>query len=264
MQNANKILEDLLIARDPAKYAESAVLARLLAEQMLARLDLVTLQPQVIVDLGCGVGDSTVLLKNRYPDAKIIAMDSSIAMLSYAKHQHKQKADWLHVAIDNLPLPEHSVDMIWVNLLLPWCAELEIVREWRRILRPDGLFMMSALGPDTLKELHASKLHFPHLVDMHHIGDALTKAGLIDVVLDMDYFTFTYRNDAQLFQELQATGMIWGDVAEMQLEKTPEGVYPITYEVIFGHAWGPPVHADHMADEKGEVHIPISHILRRS
>src|SRR5438046_9978630 len=87
MQSNKNVLKNLLDARNPAEYAKAAVLAREVGEQMLARLDFVKLQPRVIVDLGCGVGECTRLLHARYPLAKIIAMDSSRAMLAYAKNQ---------------------------------------------------------------------------------------------------------------------------------------------------------------------------------
>lgn len=263
MQRNKKVLENLLQARNPADYAESAVLAREVGEQMIARLDFVTLQPRRIVELGCGVGDSTLLLRERYPDAKIIALDSSADMLEYAK-QRKIDADWFCGSVDNLPLQEHSVDLLVANLLLPWCDDLEVLlREWRRVLRPDGLFIFTSLGPDTLCQLTEFPLYFPHLMDMHNVGDALTHTGFADPVLDLDYFTLTYRDPARLFHELQATGMIAGDISQVQLKKNADDVYPLTYEVIFGHAWGPAVHVDHVADESGVVRIPVSHILRR-
>lgn len=261
MQDNENVLENLWQARNPEEYAKSAALVRELGEQTLARLEFMTLQPQVIVDVGCGVGDSTRLLHERYPQAKIIALDSTESMVAYAQKQPIPNVEWTHAPLDHLPLQSSSVDLLVANLVLPWCSHLELfINEWRRVLRPDGLLMLTTLGPDTLHELHKTSLLLPHMIDMHNVGDALVQAGFADPVLDVDYFTLTYRDHARLFQELQATAMIAGDTSHIQLEKNADEVYPLTYEVIFAHAWGP---AGHTADETGVVKIPISHILRR-
>lgn len=260
------MLNDLLKTRTPEEYAAAAVLAREVGETLLTRLDLIALKPQVIVDLGCGVGDVTALLRKRYPDAKIIAIDASNDMLTYAKQQRKITAEWLCSSMQDLPLLKHSVDLLVANLVLPWCETLnELISSWRHILRPDGLFMFTTLGPDTLRELHQLPLLFPHVIDMHDLGDVLTHTGFKDPVLDVNYYNFTYKDRMQLFYELTATGMIAGNVAELKnsLTKNNQDVYPVTYEVIFGHAFGPPIHADHVADAEGVVRIPISHILKR-
>ena len=257
---------DLLTKRNPEDYASSNVLAREIAAEMLTRLDLMNLKPQVIMDLGCGVGDTTMLLRNRFPNANIIAIDADNNMLRFAKQQKKIAAEWICASVHDLPLQENSVDLLIANLLLPWCDTLEKnFYAWRRILRPDGLFMFTSLGPDTLREMHTLPLLFPRLVDMHDIGDLLTGTGFKDPVLDVDYFTLTYRKASQLFHELIATGMIAGDVQDLEsrLKKNNEDVYPITYEVIFGHAFAPALDVDHVADETGVIRIPISHILRR-
>lgn len=261
MQNEN-ILEELLAARTPAEYANAAVLQREVLKEVFARLELVTLQPQRILDVGCVTGDSTAMLKKQYPNAHIIAIDPSTTMLDYAK-QHVSQVEWLCASITSYPVADHSIDLILANFTLPWCDELQIVvREWRRILRPDGLLLVTSLGPDTLRELHDLPLAFPHLMDMHTIGDLLTQNGFKDPVLDVDYFTLTYQDLKKCWHELEVTGMIAGNTDHIQLKKT-EDFYAVSYEVIFGQAWGADLMASHVVDEKGEVRIPLSHVLRK-
>lgn len=261
MQDKN-VLEELLEARSPADYAEAAVLQREVLKEVLSRLSLITLKPHLIMDVGCATGDSTAMLKKQYPNAHIIAIDSSTAMLDYAK-QTISSVEWLCTSFTSLPLSDHSVDFILANLTMPWCDDLKkLFCEWRRILKPNGLLMVTTLGPDTLRELHHLPLAFPHLIDMHDVGDLLTQTGFKDPVLDVDYFTLTYRDPPKLWHELQVTGMIAGEVKPLLLEKK-ENHYEVSVEVIFGHAFGPDFNANHTADEKGEVRIPVSHILRR-
>ncbi|MEO8402631.1 MAG: methyltransferase domain-containing protein [Gammaproteobacteria bacterium] len=263
MTPKNELLK-LLQARKPVDYAAVSVLAQEVGKQMFADLDFIHLRPKQILELGCNTGELTEALAARYPDAEIIALDPSQAMLDYAKQRQAKNVNWTCSSFETLPVPDHSIDLLIANLLLPWCDDLNtLFREWRRVLRPNGLFMLTSLGPDTLHSLQNTQLVLPNFVDMHDVGDVMIAAGFVDPVLNVDYFTLTYRDQAKLLAELQSTGMIAGDISHIQLEKNAEGVYPLVYEIIFGHAWGPSLDADHVADEFGEIRIPLSHIMRR-
>ncbi|HSW69064.1 MAG TPA: methyltransferase domain-containing protein [Gammaproteobacteria bacterium] len=253
MQN---VLEELLALRIPAEYEAASVLQREVLNEIFSRLDFMTLIPRTVLDAGCATGNAAIMLKQKYPAAKIIAVDPSSAMLEYARQRDKQ-IDWLQASLTMLPFENHSIDLIMANLNLPWCDGLQaLLAEWRRVLRGDGLLIVTSLGPDTLRELHDLPLAFPHFMDMHTVGDLLTQAGFSSPVLDVDYFTLTYQDPKKLWHELQVTGMITGNTGSIQLKKI-EDRYPLTYEIIFAHAWGSVV------QPAGEVRIPVSHILRR-
>ena len=240
----------------PAEYAEVSVLARLVGENLISRLELVTLQPKVILDVGCGTGYCTTLLEQYYPEAKVIAIDDTLSMLQYMQNtENRVCAETLR-----LPLSNHSVDLIFANLLLPWCGDWsEIFKEWRRVLRPEGLLIFSCLGLDTLKELTENMLI---IKDMHELGDALVHAKFSDPVMDMEYLTFTYREYKKLCDELRINGMIPAN-SDLQIEKNANDVFAITYEIIYGHTWGPNEMVDYTADEAGVVKIPLSFLRHR-
>ena len=125
------------------------------------------------------------------------------------------------ISIDN-----NSIDLILSNLLLPWP--------------------------------HAIQL--PLFIDMHNLGDALLHSGFSDPVLDVEYFTLTYREQQALQHELSVTGFIGDQVLE-PLEKNTAGVIPLTYEVIYGHAWQPLI-SQNLLSEEGVVKIPLAHLRR--
>jgi malonyl-CoA O-methyltransferase len=54
-------------ARAAATYDEVAVLQREVGSRMLERLDYVRIEPQRVLDLGCGTGASLTALQERYP-----------------------------------------------------------------------------------------------------------------------------------------------------------------------------------------------------
>ena len=72
-----------MTAWDPARYL------RFGGERIRPALDLLTRipleAPRVIYDLGCGTGAVTAMLKERWPEADVIGVDSSQAMLDRAR-----------------------------------------------------------------------------------------------------------------------------------------------------------------------------------
>lgn len=233
---------------------------------MLSRLDLMTIQPKVVLDIGCGTGEMAGKLFERYPQAKVLAFDNTYSMVQYAKD--KSSSIYVCAEGEKLPLPSHSVDFIFANFFLPWQQDVKtILNEWLRILVPNGLLMLTALGLNTLQEWREvlSSQHTPKLVDMHDIGDALLQAGFADPVLDVDYYQATYRNQTHLLQELRASGFWFPERNEQISEnfkiQSIEGVWPLTYEIIFAHAFAPL--ESQQAEKNGEVKIPLAHLRRQ-
>lgn len=247
----------------PADYDLAAVLAREVADAMLSRLDWVALKPKRIIEIGCGTGYCTQLLQKRYPAAELLAIDDSPAMLAYAKTSGLPQANWLCASLDKLPVEDHTIDLIVSNLTLPWCMDLmKLFHGWQRVLRPEGLLMFSSFGPHTLRELKGQAVQLPHFVDMHNVGDALIQVGFVDPVLEMDYFTLTYREQQQLQEELQLTGFLTGQNVLGPLEKNVAGVISLTYEIVYGHAWQAAMNKNVMT-EGGVVKFPLAHLRGR-
>ncbi len=69
-------------ARAAAGYEGSAVLSREVCARMLERLDLVRLAPARILDAGSGTGVAARAVTQRYPRARVIALDFSLPMLN--------------------------------------------------------------------------------------------------------------------------------------------------------------------------------------
>jgi malonyl-CoA O-methyltransferase len=243
------------IGWSPVEYAESSVLAREAGEEMFSRLEWMTLKPRVIVDLGCGTGEMSRKLQERYQDARVISLDSSEDMIEYAKQHHASRL-CLCADAASLPLPNQSVDLLFANLLLPFQQDISsLLRECRRVLRPHGLLMFTAFGPDTLREIELPVI--PGFIDMHDAGDLLLQLKFADPVLDVNYYTLTYREQAKLLKELHVTGMLH-EIKSANIPQKEEGKWEVTYEVIFAHAFVPEI----TASEDGTVRIPVSSLRR--
>jgi malonyl-CoA O-methyltransferase len=270
--------------RASAAYDESAVLQARVRQQLIDRLAWIAFEPEVVVDLGCGTGHAARALAARWPGARVIAVDFAPGMLqAAARHGDSARFERLCAHALALPLPDASVDLLFCNLMLQWCDDLDAVfAEIARVLRPRGLLTFTTLGPDTLCELREA-WHgvddFTHVIpfaDMHDIGDGLIRAGLVEPVLDVLRFTLTYPDVFGLMRDLKAigaqnpmsgrprglTGRKTMQAVEAAYERhRHEGRLPASYEVIFGQAWGAIARGD--AERDGEFAVPIGAIGRR-
>ena len=272
--------------RASASYDRAAVLQTDVRKRLLARLEYVSLAPQAIVDAGCGTGHASRELKRLYPRALVVALDLAPGMLRAAARQRGWLRRFERVCADaqRMPLADASVDLLYSNLMLQWCDDLDaLFAECRRVLKPRGLLTFSTFGPDTLKELRAAwasvdaHTHVHRFIDMHDIGDALMRAGLTEPVLDVEPFTLTYADTFTLMRDLKAIGAhnaaagrapgltgrgrLSAMSAAYERYRT-SGRLPATYEVVYGQAWGQALGARPGAS--GEVRIPATSIGRRT
>jgi malonyl-CoA O-methyltransferase len=166
-------------------------------------------------------------------------------------------------------------------MTLQWCNDPgQVFIEARRVLRSNGLFIFATLGPDTLKELRESwatvddDIHVNTFFDMHDIGDALVRAGLEGVVMDVENIKLTYKDSLDLMCELKMLGAhnvnkkrhkaLTGKgklerVIQAYEKYRENDTLPANYEVVYGHAWKPL--SEKSGNKTGHTsYIPISSI----
>lgn len=244
--------------------------AREVERRMASRLDLVKYAPARIVDVGCGAGASSALLRARYPGADIVLVDFAAAPLARARGAPSLAArlrsalgavreHFVCADMDALPLATGACGMLWSNLALAWAPDpTATFREWHRVLEVGGLLMFASYGPDTLQELRAAfaaadpSPHVHPFVDMHDLGDALVASGFADPVMDMDLLTVTYERPEDLVRDLRATGQRnaherrrrglggragWERMRAAYAARARDGRVPATFEIVYGHAW---------------------------
>ncbi len=127
-------------------YDDVAVLQKEIRERLLERLTLFKLQPQVVLDLGCGTALSSMKLQQQYPQAQVIAIDAALGMLQQAKASRgwfgRKRVQRICADAYQLPFKSSSVDLIFSNLMLQWCDPPDAVfNEVRRVLKPKGMFI---------------------------------------------------------------------------------------------------------------------------
>ena len=117
------------------------------ARELLARIECA--DPKTIVDLGCGPGNSTDLLLQRYPHATITGVDSSEEMLVRARERlpniHFINEDVLNWQSDT------KVDLLFANALFQWIPNhMDVIAWLLNFLNPQGVLAIQM--PDNLQE----------------------------------------------------------------------------------------------------------------
>ena len=243
-------------------YDGAAVLQRTIADRLLESFEALRIRPAISLDLGSGTGYGSIQLGRRFKKTRVLQADLSENMLREARGKTARffsRDHFLCADAVSLPLADHVVDLVFSNAMLQWRqAPDSVFAEIRRVLKPGGLFVFSSLGPDTLHELRESwravddHVHVNAFVDMHDIGDALTRNGLADPVLSTEHLTLTYSDARQLMRELKHTGAVninagrrrsltgkhrWRRMLKRYEVYRRDGALPVTCEVIYGHAW---------------------------
>jgi malonyl-CoA O-methyltransferase len=250
---------------------------------LLARLKPMLIDAGTVLDLGCATGAAYKPLQQRFPRARIVALDLSPRMLRRAARRRSwlSKYSLLQADATAIPLVDKSVDVVFCNQLLPWINDAAtLFVEVGRVLRENGLFLFASLGPDSLAGLRSAWQSVdaePHVCcfpDMHNLGDAAVRAGMRDPVLDVDRITVTYTDAAALFRDLTGSGSrnsLTGRCRTLTgkqrfqsmtaaLPRTQgEQLIELELELIYGHCWGAGPRP-----REGEFRIAPDSIGRRS
>lgn len=102
--------------------------------------DRLTVQsPERIIDIGCGPGNSTAVLKKRYPDAEVIGADNSENMISEAKEKYPDIEFLLCDASKDLENITGKFDIVFSNACIQWVPDHpKLLREMLSLLKEGG------------------------------------------------------------------------------------------------------------------------------
>ena len=236
------------------------------ADALVERLHDVRRAFPVALDLGCRTGLMGERLRGRKGIETLLQADLSVSM---ARRAAEAGLATLVADEETLPLAAGSLDLVVSNLSLHWVNDLPgALLQIRQALKPDGLFVATLLGGDTLQELRSvifdAELavaggvspRLSPLTDVRDAGALLQRAGFALPVADADRFTVTYANAFGLFADLRGMGeaaanrdrnprtpsrLLWPEVARLYAERfaEPDGRIPATFQVITVTGWAP-------------------------
>ena len=173
------------------------------AVDLLERVDLEA--PEVVYDLGCGTGNTTALLKQRWLAAQITGVDSSPAMLQQAEADQGAAGSglrWQHADLANWA-PDTPADLLYSNAAFQWVDQHEkIFPRLLRAVKPGGVlavqmpnFFGSPRHTALLETVHAGgwyKRLQPYLRE-HPVGELSEYYDLLSPGTDsLDMWETTY------------------------------------------------------------------------
>jgi arsenite methyltransferase len=211
--NCDPITSNLYDSTQTGALPEEAVLASLGCGNPTA---LAQLNPgDIVLDLGSGGGIDVLLSAQRVgPAGKAYGLDMTDEMLALANENMRkagaENVEFLKGEIENIPLPDNSVDLIISNCVINLSADKErVLREAFRVLKPGGRFAISDVVTrgEINDDIRRSVLLWVGCVagalDENEYRAKLTAAGFGDITIEP---TRVYRvDDAREF--LSAAGV---------------------------------------------------------
>jgi len=110
-----------------------------------------------ILEIGCGTGNYTLLLRDKFRNAGLKAIDISDKMVEVASEKLKMKeVEFLIADAENTGL-DGEFDLITSNACFQWFADLEkALVKYKNLLKKNGVILFSVFGPSTFRELNTS------------------------------------------------------------------------------------------------------------
>lgn len=106
------------------------------SKDLVSRIDFDN--PSKIIDIGCGPGNSTMVLVQRWPDSVVTGIDNSPAMIEKAKKDYPHQ-NWVIIDAGKEEIPG-SYDVVFSNATIQWIPDHEeLLKKFFRILNKGGL-----------------------------------------------------------------------------------------------------------------------------
>ena len=233
------------------------------AERLVDRLEDVSRQFHVVLDLGVHNGALSRALARRPGMEWVVAADPSLGFL--ACH------DGIRLAAnpDLVPFRDGSFELIVSALALHWVGDLPgALVQLRRVLKPAGLFLAAMFGGSTLVELRTVLLEAELIeeagasprvspaADLADVAALLLRTGFAMPVADAEKITVTYPNALALMRDLRGMGetnalavrrrtplrrQTLARAAALYAERfsRPDGRIPATFEILCLTGWAP-------------------------
>ncbi len=188
--------------------------------QYLAAGDLIKETPdrdfRNILEIGCGTGNYTVLLREKFKDVPIKALDRSKDMIKIAKKKLEGKRiEFVIADAEQLELNE-KFDLITSNAALQWFRDLDLsIIKYKDALTEDGVLSFSVFGPRTFWELGYSlgkaaardiAISAAHFLGKDRI-DEILRAHFREIIIKERIIKETFSSLTELLNKIKCSGV---------------------------------------------------------
>jgi malonyl-CoA O-methyltransferase len=249
--------------RQAGRYDRYAIVQRRLADQLIQTLMQQAENFDRILEIGCGTGYLTYLLRRSFPRAQITAVDLAPEVLQAAQARLGDAAgiDWL-VTDGEHELPG-TFDLITASSVFQWLSQPgRACRLYSEHLHPGGVLAFTSLGPQTFRELADSfaqaGARFPDLTAPvipaqgfaggAKWGDYLQQAGFSDIAWHDDLWLEHYADTWAFLRAVQGMGatstspiflprrLLTAAIKHYERTYRSNGAIQVTFEVIAARA----------------------------
>jgi trans-aconitate 2-methyltransferase len=121
---------------DPQQYLQFEHERTQPSIDLVARITLE--DPETIIDIGCGPGNSTQILRKRWPRADIVGLDKSRKMIGRARADHPDQT-WLIGDVSALE-PDRQYDIVFSNAAIHWVPDHHtLIPRLFRLVKEEGV-----------------------------------------------------------------------------------------------------------------------------
>ena len=236
------------------------------AERLADRLLDIKRDFSSVLILGCKRGRLTKLVQSMLPNAHIVQGDLSPEMAELASKETQTPA----VTIDeeNLQFDDQQFDLVVSSLALHWVNDLPgCLLQIGHKLKPDGLFLASLIGGDSLASIRSAFLEaemdltggasprFSPVLDLREAAGLLQRAGFALPVADIDRINVSYGTGLKLLHDLRGMGEVcalnqgikhftsrstlMAALAKLDTQKDQKGRLPVNFDILFLTGWRP-------------------------
>ncbi len=110
-----------------------------------------SIQPQKILDIGCGAGVLSPMIRKLYPDAEILGIDNSADMINFARARYGKLVEFK--VVDFLKY-ENSYDLIIGFYSFEFFPLSESIEKIKKFLNPGGVCLIVTTGRGSFSILH--------------------------------------------------------------------------------------------------------------
>ncbi len=156
-ESVDKIRLGHNFGRQAARYDQFAVVQRRLAEELVDSLAKSGQPFDRILEIGCGTGYLTGLLRRAFPQARITALDLAPAALQAAQARLAGAGGIAWLVADGEQEVPGRYDLITSSSVFQWFSRPDLAcRRYYQALTPGGVLAFATLGPLTFQELAQS------------------------------------------------------------------------------------------------------------